>query len=164
MIRRPPRSTQSRSSAASDVYKRQVHRRQRYARAEPQVGQKIIHVCARRYLEPGPKLERQVQAVREQHGAERREHCGPQDRLPPLDVFSSRRARHHRAKRCDYETKRTDRCCEHKDRSGNEKHATKLVRLDIRSLHDQAADRHDDGEQSERERSLCSPSSWRSAA
>src|SRR5659263_777539 len=25
MIRRPPRSTQSRSSAASDVYKRQVH-------------------------------------------------------------------------------------------------------------------------------------------
>ena len=26
MIRRPPRSTQSRSSAASDVYKRQVHR------------------------------------------------------------------------------------------------------------------------------------------
>src|SRR5450756_2730698 len=27
MIRRPPRSTQSRSSAASDVYKRQVHRR-----------------------------------------------------------------------------------------------------------------------------------------
>src|SRR5450756_1571767 len=28
MIRRPPRSTQSRSSAASDVYKRQVGRRQ----------------------------------------------------------------------------------------------------------------------------------------
>src|SRR5680860_1678634 len=28
MIRRPPRSTQSRSSAASDVYKRQGHRRQ----------------------------------------------------------------------------------------------------------------------------------------
>ena len=27
MIRRPPRSTQSRSSAASDVYKRQVHRK-----------------------------------------------------------------------------------------------------------------------------------------
>src|SRR5659263_735611 len=27
MIRRPPRSTQSRSSAASDVYKRQVRRR-----------------------------------------------------------------------------------------------------------------------------------------
>src|SRR5450756_887390 len=26
MIRRPPRSTQSRSSAASDVYKRQIHR------------------------------------------------------------------------------------------------------------------------------------------
>src|SRR5665809_154118 len=29
MIRRPPRSTQSRSSAASDVYKRQVHARDR---------------------------------------------------------------------------------------------------------------------------------------
>src|SRR5450756_3259205 len=28
MIRRPPRSTQSRSSAASDVYKRQVHKKQ----------------------------------------------------------------------------------------------------------------------------------------
>ena len=28
MIRRPPRSTQSRSSAASDVYKRQIHTRQ----------------------------------------------------------------------------------------------------------------------------------------
>src|SRR5450756_2729029 len=27
MIRRPPRSTQSRSSAASDVYKRQIHDR-----------------------------------------------------------------------------------------------------------------------------------------
>src|SRR5450756_1887793 len=27
MIRRPPRSTQSRSSAASDVYKRQIHYR-----------------------------------------------------------------------------------------------------------------------------------------
>src|SRR5665809_156266 len=27
MIRRPPRSTQSRSSAASDVYKRQIHGR-----------------------------------------------------------------------------------------------------------------------------------------
>ena len=28
MIRRPPRSTQSRSSAASDVYKRQIHDRE----------------------------------------------------------------------------------------------------------------------------------------
>src|SRR5450756_316178 len=35
MIRRPPRSTQSRSSAASDVYKRQGHRR---AEATPSFG------------------------------------------------------------------------------------------------------------------------------
>src|SRR5450756_3232990 len=40
MIRRPPRSTQSRSSAASDVYKRQEHvrevHRERVVRLRPQ--------------------------------------------------------------------------------------------------------------------------------
>src|SRR5450756_2740824 len=36
MIRRPPRSTQSRSSAASDVYKRQVERIIREARPDAQ--------------------------------------------------------------------------------------------------------------------------------
>src|SRR5450756_1774413 len=38
MIRRPPRSTQSRSSAASDVYKRQSHRRENF-------GQPILDIC-----------------------------------------------------------------------------------------------------------------------
>ena len=37
MIRRPPRSTQSRSSAASDVYKRQLVQQARFA--QPRVGQ-----------------------------------------------------------------------------------------------------------------------------
>src|SRR5450756_3049268 len=42
MIRRPPRSTQSRSSAASDVYKRQLHRgRLAEDLGEPGVGPRV---------------------------------------------------------------------------------------------------------------------------
>ena len=40
MIRRPPRSTQSRSSAASDVYKRQ--RQKRFAGKIPSFSHKIV--------------------------------------------------------------------------------------------------------------------------
>src|SRR5450756_197679 len=43
MIRRPPRSTQSRSSAASDVYKRQGHNRPPVGVAADQKG-KTVHV------------------------------------------------------------------------------------------------------------------------
>ena len=81
-----------RADCCADEAQQDVHGRQRNGRAHPKVRQKIKHGCARRYLEPRPKLERQVQAVWEQHGAERREHSGPQDRLAPLDVFRRRRA------------------------------------------------------------------------
>src|SRR5450756_1077387 len=46
MIRRPPRSTQSRSSAASDVYKRQVDTRF----AEPREGAQIRQPAVQRQL------------------------------------------------------------------------------------------------------------------
>eukprot|EP00657_Telonema_sp_P-1_P002409 TRINITY_DN15595_c0_g1_i1.p1 TRINITY_DN15595_c0_g1~~TRINITY_DN15595_c0_g1_i1.p1 ORF type:complete len:171 (+),score=70.08 TRINITY_DN15595_c0_g1_i1:100-612(+) len=45
MIRRPPRSTQSRSSAASDVYKRQLLRRAAPARANMAVLQAVRGHC-----------------------------------------------------------------------------------------------------------------------
>src|SRR5450756_3183975 len=43
MIRRPPRSTQSRSSSASDVYKRQFLGRARYARTPEAAGSRNGH-------------------------------------------------------------------------------------------------------------------------
>src|SRR5450756_3068555 len=42
MIRRPPRSTQSRSSAASDVYKRQLHQRTDALEERVEVGEPVI--------------------------------------------------------------------------------------------------------------------------
>ena len=52
MIRRPPRSTLDRSSAASDVYKRQVHA---VAEEEAQVGREgvDVHAPAEVVLHPG---------------------------------------------------------------------------------------------------------------
>src|SRR5450756_2228490 len=44
MIRRPPRSTQSRSSAASDVYKRQILRRLDIPRGDPSQGFNRIYL------------------------------------------------------------------------------------------------------------------------
>src|SRR5450756_3182134 len=52
MIRRPPRSTQSRSSAASDVYKRQGHR---------QIVEMAGQACGSRHV-----LERKVPGVEPQ--------------------------------------------------------------------------------------------------
>src|SRR5450756_526553 len=58
MIRRPPRSTQSRSSAASDVYKRQPPA---FAKSRGEVqraarGYKDINLYALRLVAPGGKL------------------------------------------------------------------------------------------------------------
>src|SRR5450756_2420233 len=47
MIRRPPRSTQSRSSAASDVYKRQVHAQWRRRRSRSRQGAGSVAVRGR---------------------------------------------------------------------------------------------------------------------
>src|SRR5450756_3244649 len=61
MIRRPPRSTQSRSSAASDVYKRQVKGR---AHARLVLGESNVHIAQR--LDPPDLLAR----TRDLHGLE----------------------------------------------------------------------------------------------
>eukprot|EP01017_Pseudomicrothorax_dubius_P037678 TRINITY_DN5553_c0_g2_i1.p1 TRINITY_DN5553_c0_g2~~TRINITY_DN5553_c0_g2_i1.p1 ORF type:complete len:108 (+),score=14.72 TRINITY_DN5553_c0_g2_i1:1-324(+) len=53
MIRRPPRSTQSRSSAASDVYKRQVHGELLQAAVQ----QSEYHTVALPRLEKNPQLK-----------------------------------------------------------------------------------------------------------
>ena len=50
MIRRPPRSTQSRSSAASDVYKRQVHLNQPGVSVEVTGGVPLIYKAQRQIL------------------------------------------------------------------------------------------------------------------
>src|SRR5450756_458257 len=50
MIRRPPRSTQSRSSAASDVYKRQVYRWAREVPAKSRREQTLRSVAGCSYL------------------------------------------------------------------------------------------------------------------
>ena len=55
MIRRPPRSTQSRSSAASDVYKRQTLRAMAAEAAD-----KVIGYRKRQVLEPMSALERRI--------------------------------------------------------------------------------------------------------
>ena len=44
MIRRPPRSTQSRSSAASDVYKRQIQNHQTVGRGVVQDVGSLVHL------------------------------------------------------------------------------------------------------------------------
>src|SRR5450756_2702613 len=60
MIRRPPRSTQSRSSAASDVYKRQVRQHHRQL-AVPPVD---IHACERSRHDCCPEEEEVDQGKR----------------------------------------------------------------------------------------------------
>src|SRR5450756_3130454 len=52
MIRRPPRSTQSRSSAASDVYKRQVQREGDTETVRPVAEQQWHEVCQHCCLRP----------------------------------------------------------------------------------------------------------------
>src|SRR5450756_955801 len=70
MIRRPPRSTQSRSSAASDVYKRQAHQPQG---PRPACGDADAAPQARRLLEPDRPLLRRFRVVRrhERHRLDR---------------------------------------------------------------------------------------------
>src|SRR5450756_2928328 len=63
MIRRPPRSTQSRSSAASDVYKRQAHHQSR-RRSEAQAGVNAFSVAHGGHA-------RAVSEMRKDHAASR---------------------------------------------------------------------------------------------
>src|SRR5680860_1718519 len=65
MIRRPPRSTQSRSSAASDVYKRQEHARTMDASDLWTAGKHLIAV-----IDPdGDEREQEKQLAREERAA-----------------------------------------------------------------------------------------------
>src|SRR5450756_2086691 len=64
MIRRPPRSTQSRSSAASDVYKRQVVRRQ-LLEVAAEAGARHIKVVGDRWRDAKWPQERLISSFHE---------------------------------------------------------------------------------------------------
>src|SRR5680860_262170 len=84
MIRRPPRSTQSRSSAASDVYKRQgvdaqAATRDGSPRARPPLGDRRGRRDLRRRRKPGQTWGWQRQSARDDRGGEdrKRPQAGP---------------------------------------------------------------------------------------
>src|SRR5450756_3188095 len=62
MIRRPPRSTQSRSSAASDVYKRQGYRPQFYVRTTDVTGAIKLPEGVEMVM-PGDNIEMTVELI-----------------------------------------------------------------------------------------------------
>ena len=55
-----------RADQRTDQAEEDVHRRDGHAHAEPEIGNQVIHGRSRRSPEPGPKLERQVQAIGKQ--------------------------------------------------------------------------------------------------
>ena len=65
-------------TSRTDQAKQDVGRRRRHAEAQPEIGKKFIHGASRRSAETRPKLERQVQAVREQERAEGGQHGRPE--------------------------------------------------------------------------------------
>src|SRR5450756_3161959 len=95
MIRRPPRSTQSRSSAASDVYKRQIVDQRGYVRGTcsatlrellDNIGNEIIAADAGQCHEPGTSVERAVLAEHVHEQLSSTSHIDKRDALVHLDM------------------------------------------------------------------------------
>ena len=109
---------------------------------KPEIGKKIIHGGPRRSAEPGPKLERQVQAIGEQERAEvvsiaahttvSRQRTSS---AAAAQITMSREAR-------DHETERTYGRCKGEDRADNEDDTPDFVRGDLRSLGNQPGNHH----------------------
>src|SRR5450756_2389258 len=90
MIRRPPRSTQSRSSAASDVYKRQVHN---VCRGNS------IDVKGKYISEILSKLKRQILDVEVEISFKRRKYNGKEkldtERFRLVAIFNEEEEKYH---------------------------------------------------------------------